>query len=429
MEGVTLKYIIPSRLNRDEIPGLLKSALEEKGGGEEDDDYGVQRVETVYKPFWYFKGMVYSCRAGGGRNEITGKSWFYTFEAATGFASDFRSLGFRSEVLTLEVYDKDRFAGEALILPVTKGEEEAAKEALEAAEGEVKRPTAASHYHKTSLIGERLFLIYYPVVAVAYDTNGSEGCALFDGINANFLGQQEKGVPESGASGVKEEPYHLTITTHRCNNCGYDLEANDFDIIFYCKNCARLWLLKGNDYHPLKMWLIRGEHRGGKWVYLPFWKLEVAITSRSLGQTIRRIGDLSGLMKMGRHRLRSEDPERPVSFYIPALVAGNANALIKLAARIGTFQKELPLFQGNDLPPQRIWNASLPVEEAEQMVAPLIFLVIGRIDRKAIRFYNDFEVTVTDRTLVWYPFERRGGFLADAFHDYNLPVQSAGINM
>jgi hypothetical protein len=63
------------------------------------------------------------------------------------------------------------------------------------------------------------------------------------------------------------------------------------------------------------------------------------------------------------------------------------------------------------------------------MVSPLIFLVIGRTDRKAIQFYNDLEITVTDRQLVWYPFEEKGEYLADTFHNYHLPKRSMDVNV
>jgi predicted RNA-binding Zn-ribbon protein involved in translation (DUF1610 family) len=424
-EGVTLKYIIPSRLGRSEIFDALKGLPK---GGELPGDRALRHVVTVYKPFWYFKGMVYSCHSSGGRNDIDAKTWYYTFQANTSFAPSLHSLGLRSEVLSIEAYDSDRLEDNVVILPVTVNKNDAKREALDGADRGVISPSTPWKFHRTSIIGEKLFLIYYPILVVSYAESDSVHTTLLDGVNAAPLGESEGGLPEVSESGVNNEPYHLRIVTHRCRNCGYDLEARDFDIIFYCKNCSRLWLLRGNNYHPLKVRLIKTKDERNT-VYIPFWRFEVAVTSDSLGGNMKSIGDLSRLMKMGRHMLRHEDPERPIRFYIPALVTRNAKALIKLAARIGAFQKELPISQRNDLPPQRIWNASLPVEEAEEMVSPLIFLVIGRIDRKAIHFYNDLEITVTDRQLVWYPFEEKGEYLADTFHNYHLPKRSMDVNV
>ncbi|MFQ5586260.1 MAG: hypothetical protein ACE5GF_05490, partial [Thermodesulfobacteriota bacterium] len=424
-EGVTLKYIIPSRLGRNDILDAVQGLPE---GGELTDDREIRRVETVYKPFWYFKGMVYSCRSGGGRNDIDAKTWHYTFQANRTFAPSLRSLGLRSEVLAIEAYDSERFAEEGVILPVTMEKKEAEREAVDGAERGMGSLAASWKYHKTSIIGEKLFLIYYPVVMVSYAESDSVHTTLLDGVNAAPLGESKGGLPEIGDSGVNDKPYHLRIVTHRCGNCGYDLEARDFDIIFYCKNCSRLWLLRRNDYHPLTVRLVKAEDERNT-VYLPFWRFEVTVASDSLGVEMKSIGDLSRVMKMGRHMLRHEDPERPIRFYIPALVTRNAKALIKLAARIGAYQKELPISQGNDLPPRRVWNASLPEEEAEEMVSPLLFLVVGRIDRKAIQFYNDLEITVTDRQLVWYPFEEKGEYLADTFHNYHLPKRSMDVNV
>ncbi|MCP3677206.1 MAG: hypothetical protein GY721_06350 [Deltaproteobacteria bacterium] len=424
-EGVTLKYIIPSRLGRSDILDALQGLPE---GGEPTGDREIRHIETVYKPFWYFKGMVYSCHSSGGRNEIDAKTWYYTFQANRTFAPSLRSLGLRSEVLDIEAYDSDLFEEEGVILPVTVEKNEAEREAFDGAERGMGSPATSWKYHKTNIIGEKLFLIYYPIVVVSYGEGDSVQTTLLDGVSAAPLGEGDGGLSGIRDSGVNDEPYHLRIVTHRCGNCGYDLEARDFDIIFYCKNCSRLWLLRGDDYHSLKVRLIKAEDERNV-AYIPFWRFEVTVSSDSLGVEMKNIGDFSRLMKMGRHMLRHEDPERPIRFYIPALVTRNAKALIKLAARIGTYQKELPISQGHDLPPQRVWNASLPAEEAEEMVNPLIFMVIGRIDRKAIQFYNDLVITVTDRQLVWYPFEEKGEYLADTFHNYHLPKRSMDVNV
>ncbi len=116
-------------------------------------------------------------------------------------------------------------------------------------------------------------------------------------------------------------------------------------------------------------------------------------------------------------------------FYVPALVTRNARAIIKLAARIGIMQKELLVSETEDFPSENIWNASLPEEEAEEMLEPLIFLVVGLAHRKAINFYKDFKIKVTDKQLVYYPFEDKGKFMLDHFHNYNFPKRSFDLNV
>lgn len=82
-----------------------------------------------------------------------------------------------------------------------------------------------------------------------------------------------------------------------------------------------------------------------------------------------------------------------------------------------------------DFPFEKIWNASLPDKEAEEMLTPIIFLVIGRIDRTAINFYNDFKGTVSDKQLVYYPFEDNGNALIDLFHNYSFPKRSFDLKV
>ncbi|MGA1839779.1 MAG: hypothetical protein ACMUIU_04055 [bacterium] len=152
-----------------------------------------------------------------------------------------------------------------------------------------------------------------------------------------------------------------------------------------------------------------------------------------IGKTIleRKVGkhDLSTFMKMGRFLLRDEDPERPIRLYVPALVTRNARALLKLATRINEHQRALPVSKNENFPLDKILNASLPEDEAEEMLQVIVFSVIGRQDRKALDFYKDFTITITKKEILWYPFEDKGNFLVDNFHQYNFPKQSIDITV
>lgn len=457
-EGVDLKYIIPSRLNpqdvliaikkiilsRKEIPGKLKK---------------IKRIKTFYKPFWYFKGMIYSCysqKGGSGRkeeNEVESKTAYHTFPANLSFVNSLQSLGLRAETLAIEAYDSERFKEEGVMVPVTVSREEAVKRAEKFSQkkfnvakvgpldpkvkylvleklAEIKRhaSTSGKSYAKTNIIGEKFFILYYPVVQVLLQGGDYFHTFLLDGINKNLL--EEGAGRGDDHPAIKEEASSCSIKllSHRCENCGYDLEPRDFDIIFYCKNCFRLWLLKRGEYRSQKIKVLETEKKENV-VYVPFWRLEAVISSKSMGSEIKTIGDLSRFMKIGQYLLRKEKPERPIRFFIPALVSKNARALIKLAARIGSFQKELPVSQREDFPFVNFRNASLSEEEAMEMLWPLIFMVIGRVDQKAINFYNDFEFSITDRQLVWYPFEEKGNYFIDHYHDYHFPRRSLDVRV
>ena len=450
-DRVTLKYIIPCPLDQKNILIAIKKIIASKKNLPRKFKT-IKQIKTYYKPFWYFKGMIYSCHSSKGKHEVEAKTWYYTFPADHSFVPSFQSLGIRSEVLTIEPYDSEMFQKKEIALPLTIDKNAAEKKAELLANKKIdysqlfkNHPKTSivakllaekktdpsllfSNYSKTSIIGERFFIIYYPVIKIT--CAGGDYCHTFmlDGINKNLLDEYEGKHNVVASKNEKLTSYHITFLSHRCKNCGNDLEPRDFDIIFYCKNCFRLWLLKGKDYYSQKIRILETPKRENT-IFLPFWRFEVIITSKSTNLKIKTIGDLSKFMKMGLHMLRNENQDRPVRFYVPALVTRNARAIIKLAAKIGIKQKELPVSETEDFPSENIWNASLPEEEAEEMLEPLIFLVVGLAHRKAINFYKDFKIKVTDKQLVYYPFEDKGNFMLDHFHNYNFPKRSFDLNV
>ncbi|MBE9528262.1 MAG: hypothetical protein IME99_03380 [Proteobacteria bacterium] len=430
-EGRTLKYVISPRLERDEIVVAFNEAFNKAlpnsvstSGSAEVSPCRPGRIKTIYKPFWYCKGMVYSCHSSGTKNGLDARAWSHTFEANSSVASALTTLGLRSEVLEADGFDSEQFGADDIVLPITKSKEEARKEAVAAAEWGVENP--GWKYHETTIVGERFVLLYYPVIAVEYSDKEENGTtvALFDGVAGTGLGKEVYNKEESTeVPGNAEQEYRVKFVTHRCANCGHDLKPGDSALFFHCAECSRLWLLDGDDYRQQKITLLAAND-GFKGAYIPFWRFELSLSSKAAGLELGRIGDLAEFMRMGRHTLRDEAPERPLRFFVPAMLAPNPGAVIKLAARIGTFQKELPVEPGEVAESDDFLNVSLPVQDAKEMLRPLIFLVIGRIDREAVKFYSDFEITVAKKELVWYPFEEKGAYLLDPFHNYTFPRRS-----
>ncbi|MGA1791998.1 MAG: hypothetical protein ACMUIM_10975 [bacterium] len=110
-------------------------------------------------------------------------------------------------------------------------------------------------------------------------------------------------------------------------------------------------------------------------------------------------------------------------------ISFNARALLKLASKINLHQKALPVSENGRFPYTKIINASLPQDEAEEMLDVIIFSIIGRRDKTALKFYQDATVRVTRKELIWYPFEDRGNFYFDAFHQFTFPKKSMDINV
>ncbi|MGA1794603.1 MAG: hypothetical protein ACMUIL_01985 [bacterium] len=425
--GNILKYIIQPRTpSNHDIQCIIRKALMGRGKGM-PGVFSIDRITTVYKPFWYFKGMLYLTYTTKGENDTIGKTWYYSFQACPDFAGTFNSLSVRTEVLAIEPYDSAALKGKGTVLPASVDRDAAYTQAAKVAETNLLCEAGQAVYKRLHLIGEHLFLIYYPVMRVACTGPTGPRTFLIDGIGRSLI-EDVRG----NADSVKEEtgghPYTINLLSHRCKNCGHDLPAGDFDIIFYCAMCGRLWLLKDGDYHSIPVTLLNARTQTGT-VYLPFWRFEVQANSKAANLSLKTIQDLSGLMKMGRFMLRNEDPSRPIRLYVPALVTRNARALLKLAATINRHQRLLPVAPAGPFPHTQIFNASLPLSEAEEMLDVILFAVVGRQDPKALNFYNDHTLVVTKRELVWYPFEDKGNFYLDHFHQYTFAKKSMDITV
>ena len=68
-----LKYILPCRIKEEAIASIIQ---EERGARLKPS---IEQIDTVFKPFWYFKGMIYLCYVAQAANEINAKTYYYTF--------------------------------------------------------------------------------------------------------------------------------------------------------------------------------------------------------------------------------------------------------------------------------------------------------------------------------------------------------------
>jgi len=451
--GRNLRYVIPARFSREEVTHLIHRPLLEKRG-----EFGrllrLKNVEYRYKPFWYVKGMVFCTIARKENNEILAKLWSHTFQANENFFPSFHSLGVRSEVLTVLPLDSDAVAG-SLVLPAHVSREEAWTRAYAAASANVNLATAPIHeffppdqddpadtwearhpaetilFKEISLIGAKMFLLYYPVIRVVAEGSVCDWTLFVEGVSGSILSGARGDAEYEDLTGENLETGSggNLLLTHRCKNCGQDLKPGDFDIAYYCGNCFHLWLLGHDDYQPLAVHLIEPVRRTAATVFVPFWEFSLDVEDDESSAALKTVGDLARMMKMGRHMLRKEDPARPLTFLVPALVTRNVGAMLKLAARINMFQKDLPVSPSTEFPYDKILHASLGESEAEAMLKPLLFAVLGRTDRATLGFLGSAHIRVTERRLVWYPFEDRGDTLADHFHQYHFPKRSMDVRV
>lgn len=443
-EGTFLKYIIPARLSPADAPLAAKRAMRE---GKVRGLRAVRKIITFYKPFWYCKGMLFfacaeekmvsaqplvmdeknppspqeftaAIRGTERTANVTAKTWSHTFAANNEIAEPLHTLGIQTQVLTLEPYDSEQYK-ETLVAPITMDRATAEKTAMTVAMNNMNIERKRYSYSSLNFIGEKYFIIYYPVLAAVCEGDGGHTTVLLDGINGNFTAAIPGKEIIGESAGWVRSASHFWLITHRCPNCGHDLEPGGFNIVFYCRYCYSLWLLQGDDYRRIPKKALHAKAVQGT-VYIPFWRFTLELDNRSTGGQYRTVGELAKLIKGGDLYLRGIPPENPIIFHLPALTVTNATATLKLAARICGAQKEMPFEEMEEFPHATFQGASLPLDEARQMLPVVVFSVIGRTDRKTVDFYNSMTVRDTSAELVWYPFEEKGAMLVDQFLGFNV---------
>lgn len=457
-----LKYIITSSLGQREIALATKKILLQKGVKKLPV---IKRITVIYKPFWYFKGMVYRVFANNGRTDVIGKTWSHSFEANNGFAPALSTLGVKTEALALKPYDSEKYKDSGVFLPLTVDRESVQKTAVNFAERNtgmdvslavkadapgkkrislwnsdldfiepvqdtdlrVKTPEAFSRVY---MAGEKFFIIYYPVINVICKGQEEYNGFLLDGVSKALLDETDGARVASGEKTPEAAArYRVRLLTHRCKNCGHDLPPRDFDIIYFCGNCCRLWLLKGDGYLGVKLKVLdAGSNRNI--LYIPMWAFDVALESEKAGVALDSVGGLAGFMKMGEMILRDRDPAGSLRLFVPALVSRNAGALLKFSANISRMQKETPPASGSpDFLRLKVMNVSLPPEEAAEMLYPLVCSLIGRVDPQAMDFYSSLRIEIRKSELVWRPFAGSGYNYIDCFTRLSLPRRSLDVNV
>ncbi len=326
-DGTFLKYIIPARISPADAPLAVKRAMAEgKAGGLKS----VRKIITFYKPFWYCKGMLFfayaeevlaapaplmdennppppheftaAIRDAEPAAAVLAKSWSHTFAANPGLAAPLLSLGIQAEVLTLEPYDSERYT-EALVAPITVDKTAAEKTAMTVAMNNMNMERKRYSYSRLNFIGEKYFIIYYPVLAAVCEAQDGHTTVLLDGINGNFIAAVPGKEIIGETASWERSTSRFSLITHRCPNCGHDLEPGGFNIVFYCLSCFSLWLLDGSDYRRLPKKTLKSAAIQ-ETVYIPFWRFTLDLENTVSGEKYRTAGELAKLVKGGDLYLR-----------------------------------------------------------------------------------------------------------------------------
>lgn len=277
------------------------------------------------------------------------------------------SLGVRSSVLRLELFDAGRLSALGRLLPVTLDPAAAIERGVMGGDGEVVvRRTA----------GVVMSLIYFPFWISRVREGAGERWVALDGVTGSIASRE---VSPSLTAPSATEGRAAVVAGFRplvCPNCGWDLDVSPDDVIFFCGTCRRAWQIERDSLVPVKHRIasIANVSVAKNDLYLPFWIVESAGEKRNIWVPAFRYRQLRHLEMLGS-RLSRMQPEYAVGDEPLAPVHG-VHYDEKDGIALGQFLE-----------------AGISPERSTDVGSP---------------------------TLVWVPFSRRGNFLFDPFMGSNL---------
>jgi len=338
-----------------------------------------------------------------------------TFLAADLPSLSLRSLGVRSQVRTLHLFDPEALSREGQVIPVTMDWKEAWNR--------IETGLPLENLTRRLLINRILSLVFFPLWEVQVDSGARTSSLLFDGVARSFLQEEaaSRFFSESPAgSGFSAQT--LRFRPLACPNCGGGLPVDRDFRLFSCPTCHRLWHIKGDEFENLPYRLAEAPKRldPRQVHYLPFWIFLGQVHLE--GRTIASKYDLAQLAPQAR-LLREEDKAIPLRFFVPAFKVRD----LSVANRLSTsFTRMQPLFQvkepsGESLHPGGV----LDRDEAATFAHLSLVSITPKGNPKLVERVAQAELTLSPGELVFFPFQDhldslREDFLGTAIHKATL---------
>jgi predicted RNA-binding Zn-ribbon protein involved in translation (DUF1610 family) len=336
----------------------------------------------IFIPYWRFKGVTYSVIPFDIQHRILDTT-LLAYPHRTLPAT----LGIRPQTLKMRFASKEiqgSFIKPQMVLQEAVMRMQNQIERLE--KGLLSLPPFYGEF-----IGELGSLIFFPV----FVRNGE----VMDGILGRVFGPEKDLVVQETLSEVPDH-WQIKALSTLCPNCGNMLQGGRESLLLFCTVCNAVW-----DPSPGK--LVAGDFKvmpgkGGSEVYLPFWRMKVAVQGIEL-KSYADLARASNLPKM----IQPEWERQEVYFWIPAFKLPSS-LFLGLSKRMTLFQQveEMEAVLPNAL----VHPVTVPKEGA---AASLKIHLANLLTRKREYFPELREITIESvkTTLVLIPFESTGSEL------------------
>ena len=311
------------------------------------------------------------------------------------------SLGVRTGVLRLELFEREALERDGLVLEPTLAPEAALARALE--------PQVPGETVRRDVLRLVLSLVWFPLWVVG----GSGGAVVaLDGVTGSVAARAADAAPLDALVAQRDAqrgPEHVVgFRPLCCPNCGWDFALRAADVVFHCASCERTWELRGGDLEPIASDVVlpTSADASGVLPHLPVWQVRGAPRTTGADASVASHAAL------------------PRRLFAPAFAWRAMDHLCDLGVRLARGAPADPeLEPGKGM---KLGGCSLDREDAlvlARMVALAILLDDGNVRFAVERGRAAPEVAIDDATtrLVWLPFAGDAYSVRDPFTGYALP--------
>jgi predicted RNA-binding Zn-ribbon protein involved in translation (DUF1610 family) len=436
--GRILSYVIPERIDAATAAATALGLVRARGG-----EWRVREATLFFVPFHHFRGQdlfwemseavinggdAYADRHGRGEPDAgfgIGR-FFDGFESGTGHLSEpitekrfalatrhidrtlpaldapalkVSSLGLRPDVLKISLFEKDSLLRRGRISPVRSHDEEIEKLGY--------APALPGQIVARRVIGKSRSLIHFPfwVVETAGDADQGGVLTVIDGVNGDVTnGSAPADLLDNLIAGDGGRFETIGLRPLKCPECAADLPVRDKDVVFFCGGCGKAWCINGTEFIQVPYTAMPRSGGRGITEYLPFWVVEARVVSGE-----ESIGNKYELTRLapGMRMPTEEDRDIPLRFFVPAFALGNLNILSRLSAG---FTRSQPVWQpaGIDRDATVARGCSISPDDVLELAPLILFALVPKGNKKAMRFALDARVAVKGAGLVLVPFARTG---------------------
>ncbi len=362
------------------------------------DHYRIQDINLFYLPFFRLRGKTFKLETNIHTEPLSPDPFDLrhtriktrylerSFPATHLEGLKLYSLGVRTSVLKLNLFEKEKLKEKGEVYPVTLSIDKAMEIGL-----------GANYKDEPDhcVISKILSIVYSPIWEVnvlGLDTNFS---IIIDALGENII---EHNAPYKFlTTNLKESKPQVfpTIAFHtlQCPNCGWDLAVKPELFVFPCDKCHRVWEIGAGGFQEARGDLVQPLNDLPNPSYYPFWIL----STNNFHDSLKKL------------------PQKELKLFIPAFKARNLTAIYKLAIAFTNAQPELNLVSlADDFPFSKMEGAVMRQNDAQELADMVLFSLAPHSHYKAVQNIKAAPLEITSRQLVWLPFYESGLYIRDA---------------